>query len=301
MKVWTTSAVTLAVLTAAGIGAALAPVARGQGVEWPDVEWAFGDQPSIVQVFAGGSQIGVSVSDIDSEGAKRLKLPNVGGVLIEDVQEDSPASKAGIKTGDVVVEFDGERVRSTRQFTRLVQETPADRQVTAVVMRDGQRVPLSVQPRVVDNWKDFREFSRFGDLLPPPPPAPARPPSPPSPPSVRMLPKLDRWYVTTGRLGITVESLSDQLAEYFGTKDGVLVTSVADNSTASKAGMKAGDIVTGINGNTVSTPSDLSRRTDRLEDGDEFTLDVVRDKKPMTLKGKVEPRQPRKWTSRTII
>jgi serine protease Do len=294
MKVWTTSAVTLAVVTAAGIGAALAPVARGQ-----DVEWSFGDQPSIVQVLTGGgSQIGVSVSDIDSEGAKRLKLPNVSGVLIEDVQEDSPASKAGIKASDVVVEFDGERVRSMRQFTRLVQETPADRQVTAVVMRDGQRVSLSVQPRVADNWKGFREFSRFGDLLPPPPPPPAKPPSPPS---VRVLPKLDRWYVTTGRLGITVESLSDQLAEYFGTKDGVLVTSVADNSTASKAGLKAGDIVTAINGSTVSTPPDLSRRTDHLEDGDEFTLDVVRDKKPMTLKGKVEPRQPRKWTSRTIL
>jgi serine protease Do len=116
-----------------------------------------------------------------------------------------------------------------------------------------------------------------------------------------VLPKRDRWYVTTGRLGITVESLSDQLAEYFGTKDGVLVTSVADNSTASKAGLKAGDIVTAVNGSTVSTPPDLSRRTDHLEDGDEFTLDVVRDKKPMTLKGKVEPRQPRKWTSRTIL
>ena len=294
MKVWTTCAVTLAVLTAAGIGAALAPVARGQ-----DVDWAFWDQPSIVQVLTGnGSQIGVSVRDVDGEDAKRLKLANIGGVLIDDVQADSPASKAGIKEGDVVVEFDGERVRSVRQFTRLVQETPADRQVSAIVMRDGQRVTLSVQPRVADNWPGYREFSRFGDLIPPPPPAPAKPPSPPS---VRVLPKLDRWFVTTGRLGITVESLSDQLAAYFGTKDGVLVTSVADNSSASKAGVKAGDIVTAINGTAVSSPSDLSRRTDRLEEGDEFTLDVVRDRKPMTLKGKLEPRPARRWTSRTIL
>ena len=107
--------------------------------------------------------------------------------------------------------------------------------------------------------------------------------------------------MTTGRLGITVDSLSDQLAGYFGTKDGVLVTSVTDNSSASKAGVKAGDIITAIDGTPVSSPSDLSRRTDRLDDGDEFTLDVVRDKKPMTLKGKVEPRQPRRWTSRTIL
>ena len=294
MKVWTTSAVTLVVLIAAGIGAAIAPVARGQ-----DAEWSFGNQPSIVQVLTGGgTQIGVSVRDVDGEDAKRLKLANVGGVLIEDVQEDSPASKAGIKEGDIVVEFDGERVRSMRQFTRLVQETPADRQVTTIVMRDGQRVTLSVQPRVAENWRGFREFNRFGDLIPPAPPTP---PAPPPPPGVRVVPKLERWFVTTGRLGITVESLSDQLAGYFGTKDGVLVTSVTDNSSASKAGVKAGDIITAIDGTPVSSPSDLSRRTDRLDDGDEFMLDVVRDKKPMTLKGKVEPRQPRRWTSRTIL
>lgn len=292
MKVLTISAV----LTAAGIGAAISPVARGQ-----DVTWAIDEQPSIVQVLTGGgSQIGVSVRDIDGEDAKRLKLANVAGVLIEDVQEDSPAAKAGIRDGDVVVEFDGERVRSTRQFTRLVQETPAERQVSTVVMRDGQRVTVSVQPRVTDNWRGFHEPNWFGDMhiVPPAPPAP---PAKIKPPSVDVLPKFERWFVTTGRLGITVDSLSDQLAEYFGTKDGVLVTSVADNSSASKAGLKAGDIVTGINGGTVRTPSDLSRRTDHLEDGDEFTLDIVRDKKPLTLKGKVEPRQPRRWTSRTIL
>ena len=299
MKVWTISAVTLTVLVAAGIGAAVAPVASGQGTVWTR-----DDTPSIVQVLTGGgSQIGVSVRDIDGEEAKRLKLANVGGVLIDDVQQESPAEKAGIKAGDVVVEFDGERVRSTRQFTRLVQETPAERPVSAVVLRDGQRVPLTVQPRVADNWRGFRDFSRFGDthVIPPTPPAPPPPPAKIRPPSVDVFPKFERWFVSTGRLGITVESLSDQLASYFGTKEGVLVTSVADNSAASKAGLKAGDVVTSLNGGTVSTPSDLYRRTEHLEDGDEFTLEVVRDKKPMTLKGKVEPRQPRRWTSRTIL
>jgi serine protease Do len=297
MKVWTTSAVTLTVLVAAGIGAAVAPVPSGQD---RDMVWTRGDTPSIVQVLTGGgSQIGVSVRDIDAEEVTRLKLPAVGGVFIEDVQEDSPAAKAGIRDGDVVVEFDGERVRSTRQFTRLVQETPAERPVPAIVLRDGQRVPLTVQPRVADNWRGFRDFSRFGDM--PPTPAPPPPPAKIRPPSVEVFPRLERWFVSTGRLGITVEALSDQLANYFGTKDGVLVTSVADNSAASKAGLKAGDVVTGINGGTVTTPSDLSRRTERLEDGDEFTLEVVRDKKPMTLKGKVEPRQPRRWTSRTML
>lgn len=89
-------------------------------------------------------------------------------------------------------------------------------------------------------------------------------------------------------LGITISDLSDQLAGYFGTKDGVLVTSVTDGSAASKAGIKAGDVVTSFNGSDVTQSSDLRRRIQRLEDGDEFTAGVVRDKRPLTLKGKME-------------
>jgi serine protease Do len=297
MKVWTTAAATLTVLVSLAIGAAMAPVARGQA---KTKIWTHDDSPaSIVQFLAGGAQIGVSVRDLDAEDAKKLKLANVGGVLIEDVQEDSPASKAGMKEGDVVVEFDGERVRSTRQFTRLVQETPVDRQVQTIVMRDGQRVTLSVQPGAADA---FRAFSRFGDLhMFPTPPDPPSPPKPPLP--LDVFPRFERYFSGGGgRIGMTVDSLSDQLAGYFGTKEGVLVSSVRDDSAAAKAGVKAGDVITGLNGGVVRTPSDLSRRMERLEDGDEFTLDVVRDKKPIVLKGKVEPpRQPRRWTSRTIL
>ena len=95
-------------------------------------------------------------------------------------------------------------------------------------------------------------------------------------------------------LGITVSDLSDQLAAYFGVKDGVLVTSTVDNSAASKAGIKAGDIITSFNGSDVAAPSDLRRRIQRLQDGDEFTVGVVRDKKSLTLKGKAEATRTRR-------
>ena len=95
-------------------------------------------------------------------------------------------------------------------------------------------------------------------------------------------------------LGITVSDLSDQLAAYFGVKDGVLVTSIADNSAASKAGIRAGDIITSFNGSSVAGPSDLRRRIQRLQDGDEFTVGVVRDKKSLTLKGKAETTRSRR-------
>ena len=67
--------------------------------------------------------------------------------MIEEVAEDSPAAKAGLKKGDIVVEFDGERVRSVRQFTRLVQETPAGRKIQTALMRDGQKLTMTVEPR----------------------------------------------------------------------------------------------------------------------------------------------------------
>ena len=71
-------------------------------------------------------------------------------------------------------------------------------------------------------------------------------------------------------------------------KDGVLVKSVNESSAAAKAGLKAGDVITSFDGGTINTSADLRRRSERLEAGDEFTLGVVRDRKPLSLKGKLE-------------
>jgi len=283
----TTAGVTLAMVVGLGIGSAMAPVgARQVRASW---------EPSqIVQVFSGGSYIGVSVRDVDAEEATRAKLPGPAGVVIEDVREDSPAQKAGFAEGDVVVEFDGERVRSTRQFTRLVQETPAEREVQAVVMRDGQLVTLAVQPTAREGARTLHDRAWESLIVPRPPRAPAAP-APPETPSTPF-PRFEYFFSSSGRLGITVDSMSEQLADYFGTEDGVLVTAVTSGSAAEKAGVKAGDVVVSINGTTVDSPADLSRRVHRLEDGDEFTLEIVRDKQKQTLKGTIERRQPRRWT-----
>ena len=86
-----------------------------------------------------GAQLGVMVSDVDPKAAS-------GGVRIDEVNEDSPADKAGIKAGDIVVDYDGERVRSARQFTRLVQETPEGRSVAIGIMRDGKKQTVNATP-----------------------------------------------------------------------------------------------------------------------------------------------------------
>lgn len=290
MRVWIA---TIALACTAATG----PAAGAQTIWDADDLLAFAGPEAVqaVRMLAGGAggRIGVTIRDLTDEDAK-AKAP-AGGVAIDEVEPDSPAAKAGFKAGDVVVEFDGERVRSSRQFSRLVQESATGRTVSAAVVRDGQRVTLNVQPREGGGYRYF-------DGFPPVPPVPPVPPSPPTPPTPKAF-KFDSPVIARmfgGRLGVTVDSLSPQLADYFGVKEGALVTSVNDGSAAAKAGVKAGDVITALDGSAVTDPSDLSRRTQRLENGAEFTLSVVRDKKTVSLKGKLDASTVKRST-RTVL
>src|SRR5439155_22327470 len=176
-----------------------------------------------------GAEIGVTIRDLGSSDAGAGKADaRTGGVLVEEVRPDGPAEKAGIKRSDVIVEFDGEHVRSARQFTRLVQETAPGRTVKATVVRDGQRKEIQLTPSegrdaVLLDGERLRE--RLGDLGP----------------FADHLPPfnfdfdlgLGGLLDTRGRLGVSVEELTPQLAAYFGAKEGVLVSTVSDDSPAS--------------------------------------------------------------------
>ena len=294
MRFWKTAALSAALLGAAGAGAAIAPPAHGQS----NVRVT---TPRTMDIFTtSGGRIGVSVADVDADA----KGPT--GVVIDSVEADSPAEKAGLKKGDIVVEFDGERVRSVRQFSRLVSETPAGRQVAAAVMRDGQRVSVNVTPRENgsvrvlgdDAWRTLEEVRERVRTLPPVPARPATPraPTPPRAPRAPSFPSLEGFLFSGNQLGVTVNSLSDQLKEYFGARNGVLVTSVTEDSAAAKAGVKAGDVIVSVNGSTVEDPGELRQRMQRLDAGDEFTLEIVRDKRSMTLKGKAQENRVRRRT-----
>jgi len=91
-------------------------------------------RPRVMMLDGRGPQIGVEVNDVTE------------GVRIEDVDQDSPASKAGLHTGDIVIDLDGERVRSARQFSRLIQETAVGRSIALGIMRDGKRQVINVTP-----------------------------------------------------------------------------------------------------------------------------------------------------------
>lgn len=237
-----------------------------------------------------GARIGVTVEDADPDG-KDAK----SGVLVTTVAPGGPAEKAGIKAGDAITEFDGERVRSVLQFSRLVQESASGRSVPAQVSRAGQRVSFNITPERRAFSDDFGmrllATPRAGMAVPPMPPAAPSAPRAPRPPAL-MPPDFPMEFIgrarNTGPLGVTIENLDTQLAEYFGVKDGVLVKSVAADSVAARAGMKAGDVVTAINGRRIYDASDISRSLDRVGANGDLTIEVTRDRKTQTLKGKLE-------------
>jgi serine protease Do len=229
-----------------------------------------------------GSEIGVSVRDIEPEQAEKQRIS--GGAFVDDVRLDSAAEKAGLKRADVIVEFDGEHVRSARQFSRLVQEAAPGRTVRATVLRDGKRVDLQVTPtegrsammtiegdRLAERMREgIGNMNGFFDYMPP------------------LNFNFDLpGFSSRGRLGVSVDELTDQLAAYFGAKEGVLVAAVTDDSPAAHAGIRAGDVITSVNGNPVRSREDLVREVSSAGE-DEVTIGIVRDKKEIVAKAKIE-------------
>src|SRR6266550_2530758 len=205
------------------------------------------------------STIGVRLGDVTADEAKTLKLPKTEGAIVEAVNPNSPASAAGLRAKDVIVEFDGERVRSARHLTRLVSETPAGRDVPVTVMRDGKRNEMHLKPEAgtwfnpqfsgmidPDQMRDLgqeigRQAREMGRNLP------------------DIADGARAGLMPRGRLGASVQELSPDLAEYFGVKAGVLVATVQKDSPAAKAGLKAGDVITAVDGHNVTSPGELIR------------------------------------------
>ncbi|HVY91891.1 MAG TPA: PDZ domain-containing protein [Bryobacteraceae bacterium] len=223
-------------------------------------------QATPARLFAvRGGYLGVGLQEITPERAKSLKLPNESGVEITSVIHDSPADKAGLKPGDVIVAYNGQKIEGFRQFSRMVYETPVGHDARLDIMRNGatQTVTAKIENRPGPQILPF--------------PAPNVPPNPPIPDIPRIIQGMN-----SPMLGIEVESIDGQLADYFGAKDGgVLVRSVLKNSPAEKAGMKAGDVVLRVDDMKVMSAADISARL-RAAQGKAVQLSVIRDHKDMS-------------------
>ncbi|HEX6212434.1 MAG TPA: PDZ domain-containing protein, partial [Methylomirabilota bacterium] len=220
------------------------------------------------------------------------------GARVDDVRSGSPAEKAGIRNGDVITTFDGERVRSARHLARLVGETAEGHAVPLAVVRDGQTLTLTATPERAAGGRHLELLAPHafegGGL--------------PRFPADGLLGKaLPGWRDGDGgwellapgqpRLGIGVQDLTPQLAEYFGVERGVLVTSVEPDSPAASAGLKAGDVIISVNGTGIGDASALVEAIRKAGSGATVAVDYQRDRKgataTATLPDRERHRQPR--------
>jgi serine protease Do len=242
---------------------------------------------SIVIRKTGNSYLGIGVAEIDTERAKALNLKEARGVEVKSVDRESPAAKAGLKESDVVLEYNGQRIEGTEQFVRLVRETPVDREVKLLVWRNGgsQTLTATIGHRIAQ-FSFHTGDGDEGDLaiaMPPMPPMPPMPEMAPMP-AGSPLPDLRVYGIMrTGMLGIDCEALGSELAGFFGVKEGVLVRSVAKDSAAEKAGMRAGDVILKVDGEAVTAIHEITGLVRAARNKRTFPVVVVRDKKEVTL------------------
>jgi serine protease Do len=232
------------------------------------------------------SFLGVGVTDIDAERTKALHLKEEHGVEVTSVDADSPAAKAGVKVSDVVLEYNGQRVEGIEQFLRLVHETPVGRQAKLLISRNGatQTLTATIASRSSNAFVFDPENFRY------------------KMPEIR-IPDMPRslmmWQSRT--LGVESEPLSgSQLGDYFGAKDGVLIRSVIKGSAAEKAGLKAGDVITKIGSQKVSSPKEISNALHSLSSTKAIPVTIVRERKETTVSVTIEEKASEGMRGRVV-
>jgi serine protease Do len=186
----------------------------------------------------------VSIQQITPELAKTFGLKQANGALVSDVVDGSPAEKAGVKQGDVIVEFNGKKVKSSSELPHIVGGTSVGKEVVMKIIRDGgEELALQVK---VGELKD----EQLAALAP---------------------------SSTKSKLGIDIQQLTPELSRRFGIKDdrGVVVTAVEPDSPGEAAGLQSGDLILEINRSKVATVSQARRALEKTRP-DEPTVVLVK-------------------------
>lgn len=285
--------------------------------EQREKEKALVDSPGLFAFDLGGEggYLGVYLEEVTPERTKELGLREERGAVVMKVVAGSPAEKAGLKENDVVVTFNGRRIDSVREMQRLLNETPADRTVQIEVMRggSGQTVTATLAKRSAQSYKllgspglgNFKmhdeeamkrmeeslkksqeEYTKSQEIWKE---------------KMKTLPRDfgDFAFVNPGefsffggtRIGISAESLTDQLAEFFGAKEskGALVVSVEENGAAARAGLKAGDVIIAIGDEKVDSVKALVKALSGKKEGT-VPVRIIRNRVEQTVNVTIEKR-----------
>ncbi|MBN8942529.1 MAG: Do family serine endopeptidase [Rhizobiales bacterium] len=187
--------------------------------------------------------LGVRIQEVTDEIAESLNLRGSRGALIAGVEPNGPAGPAGLRTGDVVLRFDGKEVRSSRELPRIVSETPVGKAVPVVVMRAGKEETLTV---TLGRREGNIQQASTG----------------------RQPAERPRENPVVSALGLQLSGVTAELRQRYRLRDdarGVIVTQVDPNSRAAERRVQAGDVILEVQNEAVNSPAEVTRRIDALK------------------------------------
>ncbi|UCF91754.1 MAG: DegQ family serine endoprotease [Desulfobacterales bacterium] len=189
------------------------------------------------------SWLGVMIQNITPELKAKLGLGTDEGALVSDVVSGGPAEKAGVKRGDVILQFDGKAIRSSRDLPFVVASTPIGKTVVVDVMRDSQRMSLQVKTE---------ELEEEAEAAPP--------------------------HEAPPQLGIQVREITPEMAKNYGLSrtSGVIIVQVENGSPAEEAGLAAGDIIVEVDKKPVKDVNALNSLLAGVKEGDTILLLIDR-------------------------
>ena len=167
--------------------------------------------------------IGVGIQELTPELAATFRVKDPGGALITDVISGGPADQAGLKKGDIVVEFNGKKIIKIQDLSRLVGSTPVGKPINLIAIREGKRKPFAVTVKEKEEIKKSTPGEEGLDI------------------------------------GIQVEELTPEIAQSFGyaeTEQGVIISKVDPGSVADEAGLKSGDVIKEVNREPIASIKD---------------------------------------------
>ena len=188
--------------------------------------------------------------DINEDLAKALHLKSTEGSLVADVTPDGPADKAGIKRGDVIVEFNGKKVEDSVELRNLVAQVSPGTTVEVVLNRDGKEMRINVRLGERPGGTEGGE------------------------PSLEKQPQEQM----SRKLGLSIQTLTPDLADQLGYRNakGVVITEVVTGSPADEAGLQRGDLILEVNRKRVQSTQDFENQIKNLKSGDVVALLVRR-------------------------
>lgn len=185
--------------------------------------------------------LGVMIQPVTPEIAESLGLDEAKGALVTEVLPDSPAAKAGVRQGDVVLSFEGKDINTLRDLTRVVADTPVGKKATLKLVRDGKEAKLAAE---IGAQKQEQNVAAADNQE--------------STPSASSGTAIER-------LGLTVAALDTQARQRFSIaadSKGVVVIGVDDDKNAAEKGLRSGDVITRVNQTAVSSPRDFVKAVD---------------------------------------